>query len=229
MISIFRTAVTLALSLSFTACVSTNSPESGRALSTGIEPKMAMQALKDGNDRYLSGDVRTHDWLHERIAKTGQDGQTPSVGILTCADSRTPPELIFDQGVGSLFVVRIAGNFQNDVGIGTFEYGVAALGVHTIVVLGHTKCGAVNATVEGKELPGRMSSFVAAIRPALANAPKGADGRVSTTDAEIANVRWQAAELVKRSDILTKAVADGNLQVVGAMYDVETGAVRFLD
>ena len=170
-----------------------------------------------------------HDWRHERTVKTGTDGQTPSIGVLTCADSRTPPEMIFDQGIGSLFVVRIAGNFQNDVGVGTFEYGVAALGVHTIVVMGHTKCGAVGATVAGKELPGKMGAFVAAIKPALADAPKGADGKTSTADAEIANVRWQAGQLLKNSEILSKAKADGKLAVLCAIYDVETGAVRFLD
>lgn len=219
-------AVVLMLALG--ACA-TNRSSPTSSVSTTLDPATAVQALKDGNARYLRGDVQTHDWLHERIHTTGTEGQIPSVGVLTCADSRTPPELIFDQGIGSLFVVRIAGNFQNDVGIGTFEYGVAALSVHTIVVLGHTKCGAVTATVAGKELPGKMNSFVNAIKPALASAPKGADGKISTTDAEIANVRWQAKELVQRSEILSAAVKDGKLRVVGAMYDVETGVVRFLD
>ncbi len=218
--------LTFVIATTFVACVS---PTRGGEESTGIAPEMALAELKDGNARYLDGGVETHDWLHERIHKTGTEGQTPSVGILTCADSRTPPEFIFDQGIGALFVVRIAGNFQNDVGIGTFEYGVAALGVHTIVVLGHTKCGAVTATVAGKDLPGHMGSFVAAIQPALAGLPKGADGRVSVADAEIANVRWQAAELTKRSEMLSKAKAEGKLNIYCAIYDVETGAVRFLD
>ena len=108
-------------------------------------------------------------------------------------------------------------------------YGVAALGVHTIVVMGHTKCGAVGATVAGKDLPGKMPAFVAAIKPAIAGLPKGADGKASVSDAEIANVRWQAGQLVKNSEILSKAKADGKLDVLCAIYDVETGAVRFLD
>ena len=219
----------IALVLFLAACASSGPRATSGPVSTTIEPGMALQALKDGNARYLSGDVRTHDWLHERIVKTGTDGQIPSVGVLTCADSRTPPELIFDQGVGSLFVVRIAGNFHNDVAVGTFEYGVAALGVHTIVVMGHTKCGAVGASVAGKELPGKMPAFVAAIRPAIADLPKGADGKPSAADAEIANVRWQAGQLVKSSEILSKAKADGKLTVLCAIYDVESGAVRFLD
>ncbi len=183
----------------------------------------------EGNARYLSGNATTHDWLQERIVKTGTEGQVPSIGVLTCADSRTPPELIFDQGIGSLFVVRIAGNFQDDAAIGTFEYGVAALGVHTIVVMGHTRCGAVTATVAGSELPGHMPAFVAAIKPALAELPLGANGRANTGEAEIANARWQAAQLLKKSEILSKAHAEGKLNVLSAIYDVDTGSVRFLD
>jgi carbonic anhydrase len=219
----------IALSLALAACASNGPRASDDAAATTIAPKMALQELKAGNSRFLSGDVRMHDWRHERTVKTGTDGQTPSIGVLTCADSRTPPEMIFDQGVGSLFVVRIAGNFQNDVAVGTFEYGVAALGVHTIVVMGHTKCGAVGATVAGKDLPGKMPAFVAAIKPAIAGLPKGADGKASVSDAEIANVRWQAGQLVQNSEILSKAKADGKLDVLCAIYDVETGAVRFLD
>jgi len=232
-----RRVATIALSMALAACASTgtrnttsnSTSNSTSTVSTTIEPAQALQELKAGNARYVAGNVRMHDWRHERTVKTGTDGQTPSIGVLTCADSRTPPEMIFDQGIGSLFVVRIAGNFQNDVGVGTFEYGVAALGVHTIVVMGHTKCGAVGATVAGKDLPGKMGAFVTAIKPALADAPKGADGKTSTADAEIANVRWQAGQLLKNSEILSKAKVDGKLTVLCAIYDVETGAVRFLD
>lgn len=104
-----------------------------------------------------------------------------------------------------------------------------ALGVHTIVVMGHTKCGAVGAAVAGKELPGKMPALVAAIEPAIAGLPKGADGTASVADAEVANVRWQAGHLVKNSEILSTAKADGKLTVLCAIYDVESGAVRFLD
>jgi hypothetical protein len=176
-----RPFATIALTLALAACASSGPRSSSGPVSTTIEPGTALQALKDGNARYLSGDVRTHDWLHERIVKTGTDGQTPSVGV------------------------------------------------HTIVVMGHTKCGAVGATVAGKDLPGKMPAFVAAIKPAIAGLPKGADGKASVADAEIANVRWQAAQLVKNSEILSKAKDDGKLTVLCAIYDVESGAVRFLD
>jgi hypothetical protein len=161
-----RPFATIALTLALAACASSGPRSSSGPVSTTID---------------LSGDVRTHDWLHERIVKTGTDGQTPSVGV------------------------------------------------HTIVVMGHTKCGAVGATVAGKDLPGKMPAFVAAIKPAIAGLPKGADGKASVADAEIANVRWQAAQLVKNSEILSKAKDEGKLTVLCAIYDVESGAVRFLD
>jgi carbonic anhydrase len=146
-----------------------------------------------------------------------------------------PVEIIFDQGVGDLFVVRVAGNFENSAAAGTFEYGVAALGVHTVVVLGHTKCGAVEAALAGKALPGDMPVFTAAVAPAIAAMPKpaakpqGADGKPDLTAAVEANVRWQLDKLLERSEILRKAKADGKLTVYGAIYDVDTGRVRFLD
>ncbi len=185
-------------------------------------PSAAKAELVDGNQRFLDGGMYAHTWHAERVIKTGEFGQSPSIGVLTCADSRTPPELIFDQGVGDLFVVRIAGNFVDDGSIGTFEYGASALGMHTIVVLGHTKCGAVAATCAGAELPGKMGVFTSAIRPAVV-------AGASTSDAEIANVRWQMKQLVDRSEILRQGVAAGNYVILGAMYDVGTGSVRFLD
>ncbi len=221
-----RLSIAVAVTVSLVSCAATAPPTRNP---DGILAANARAELKDGNARYLGGDVQLHDWLHERIHKTGHEGQVPSIGVLTCSDSRTPPELIFDQGIGTLFVVRNAGNSENDVTIGAFEYGVAALGVHTILVLGHTRCGAVTATATGQDLPGKMPEFVAAIAPALAGLPKGADGTVNPTDAEVANVRWQAAELVRRSDILGKAVAEKKLDILMGIYDVETGTVRFLD
>ncbi len=187
-----------------------------------ITAEIAMSELVAGNDRFLDGGMHAHTWQAERVVETGEFGQAPSVGVLTCADSRTPPELIFDQGVGDLFVVRVAGNFVDDGGTGTFEYGVSALGVHTIVVLGHTKCGAVNATCDGKPLPGSMSAFTRAIQPAVA-------GVTGLTNASEANVRWQMKRLTDGSEILRTAVAKGELKIAGAIYEVDTGKVRFLN
>lgn len=190
-----------------------------------IEAGNAKQELLAGNQRFLDGKVEAHTWAYERVVHTGTYGQTPSIGVLSCADSRVPLELIFDQGLGDLFVVRVAGNFENAGAAGTFEYGVEALGVHTLLVLGHTKCGAVEATLAGKALPGNMPTFVAAIEPAIAAA-----GGEMTIDAAVeANVRWQQNALLERSAILRKAADEGRMQMMGAIYDVDTGRVRFID
>ena len=163
------------------------------------------------------------------MAKTGADGQSPSIGVLTCADSRVPVEMIFDMGVGDMFVCRNAGGFDTPEVNATFEYGVAALGVHTILVLGHTKCGAVTATVEGKPLPGNMSRLTAALGPGIAsiqaNLPK--DAKV---DAAVeAVVRFQMRMLLENSELLAAARKQGKLRLIGAIYDVDSGRVEFLD
>ena len=115
-----------------------------------IKMEGAQTTLEKGNQRFAEGKAIAHAWQKGNVAKTGALGQAPSVAVLTCSDSRTPAELIFDMGVGDLFVCRNAGGFDTPEVNATFEYGVAALGVHTILVLGHTKCGAVTATLEGK-------------------------------------------------------------------------------
>ncbi len=198
----------------------------------GIKPADARSELVDGNHRFLAGGMNAHSWQQERIVHTGEFGQSPSVGVLTCADSRTPPELIFDQGVGDLFVVRIAGNFEDVGATATFEYGYSALGMHTILVLGHTKCGAVGATIGGYDLPGNLPVITNAIRPAftgLAKPTNGADGKPDLTPASEANVRWQSKQILLRSEMLRKAKDEGKLTMLCAMYDVDTGVVRFLD
>lgn len=197
-------------------------------------PMNAVRAeLEAGNRRFLDGSVMDTSWHVERILKTGTFGQSPSVGVLACADSRLPVELIFDMGVGDLFVVRVAGNVDTKEGTGTFEYGAAALGMHTILVLGHTKCGAVDATLEGKALPGSIPTLAEAIAPGVAELAAQAKAgttrdRLLTAAAE-ANVRYQMKVLLERSELLRKAQADGKLQMMGGIYDVETGMVRFLD
>ncbi len=203
-------------------CESVLANQAREADASVIASKAGRATLEAGNRRFLDGGGKVHSWQLERVVQTGECGQRPQVGVLTCADSRTPPELIFDEGVGDLFVVRIAGNFVDPGALGTFEYGSAALGMHTIVVMGHTKCGAVTATCAGTPLPGNMSAFTAAIKPAV-------EGISDVRAAEVANVRYQMKQLRERSEILSKAEAAGDLQILGAIYDVDTGRVRFLD
>lgn len=228
------TIVALTVGLLVTSCATGSGAASapGASAATVIQPGKAKEELLAGNQRYLAGGMQTHDWLHERIVKTGDFGQSPSVGVLSCADSRVPVELVFDQGVGDLFVVRLAGFVDSVEGTGTFEYGYLVLGMHSLVVLGHTKCGAVEATLEGKPLPGSIPSIAAAIAPGvseqLAAAKQGKNAQLSQAAVK-ANVLHQKKTLLERSEVLKKAHAEGKLDVLCAIYDVETGAVSFLD
>ena len=197
-----------------------------------IKMEGAQTTLEKGNQRFAEGKAIAHAWQKGNVAKTGALGQAPSVAVLTCSDSRTPAELIFDMGVGDLFVCRNAGGFDTPEVNATFEYGVAALGVHTILVLGHSKCGAVTATLEGKPVPGNISILTKALQPGIDKIHQE-HSDLSKEDqlnhAVEALVRYQMIEVIKNSELLQKAKADGKLQVMGAVYDVETGKVRFLD
>jgi carbonic anhydrase len=197
-----------------------------------IKMEGAKATLEKGNQRFAEGKSIAHTWQTGTVAKTGTLGQSPSVAVLTCSDSRTPAELIFDMGVGDLFVCRNAGGFDTPEVNATFEYGVAALGVHTILVLGHSKCGAVTATLEGKPVPGNISLLTKSLQPGIEKIHKE-HSDLSKADqlnhAVEELTRYQMIEVIKNSELLQKAKADGKLQVMGAVYDVETGRVRFLD
>ena len=197
-----------------------------------IKMEGAKATLEKGNQRFAKGKSIAHTWQTGTVAKTGTLGQAPSVAVLTCSDSRTPAELIFDMGVGDLFVCRNAGGFDTPEVNATFEYGVAALGVHTILVLGHSKCGAVTATLEGKPVPGNISLLTKSLQPGIEKIHKE-HGDLSKADqlnhAVEELTRYQMIEVIKNSELLQKAKADGKLQVMGAVYDVETGKVRFLE
>jgi carbonic anhydrase len=197
-----------------------------------IKMEGAKATLEKGNQRFAEGKSIAHTWQTGTVAKTGTLGQAPSVAVLTCSDSRTPAELIFDMGVGDLFVCRNAGGFDTPEVNATFEYGVAALGVHTILVLGHTKCGAVTATLEGKPVPGNISLLTKSLQPGIEKIHKE-HSDLSKADqlnhAVEELTRYQMIEVIKNSELLQKAKAEGKLQVMGAVYDVETGKVRFLN
>lgn len=192
----------------------------------------AQGTLEKGNQRFAGGKSIAHAWQKGNVAKTGALGQAPSVAVLTCSDSRTPAELIFDMGVGDLFVCRNAGGFDTPEVNATFEYGVAALGVHTILVLGHSKCGAVTATLENTPVPGNISLLTKALEPGLAKIR--AEHQDLSKESQLnhaveALTRFQMLEVLKNSQLLQKAQTEGKLQIMGAVYDVETGVVRFLE
>ena len=148
--------------------------------------------------------------------------QEPFAAVLSCADSRVPVEFVFDQSIGHLFVVRVAGNVTSPEITASLEYGVAVLGVKLLMVLGHGSCGAVKAAIEGKAVPGQISALYAPIRPAV-------DASGGNLDAAIDfNAKIQATLLSQASPILAAAINEGNLNVVPARYDIATGKVSLL-
>jgi carbonic anhydrase len=192
-----------------------------------VAPAEAISKLKEGNGRYASGNLQHPGQTAERrteLAKT----QHPFAAILSCSDSRVPPEVVFDQGLGDLFVVRVAGNVINDEGMGSLEYTVDHLGTRLILVLGHQRCGAVDAakqTIAAKgEAPGHIQSLVTAIKPAVEATAK--DDLDTTIKANVKNV---VQALRSSTPILKGEVDSGKIQVVGGYYSLDTGAVTFLD
>ena len=192
-----------------------------------ISPVEAISRLKEGNSRYTSGNLQHPGQTAEQrteLAKT----QHPFAAIVSCSDSRVPPEIVFDQGLGDLFVVRVAGNVINEEGLGSIEYTVDHLGTRLILVLGHQRCGAVDAakqTIAAKgKAPGHIQSLVTAIKPAVEATAK--DDLDTTIKANVKNV---VQALRSSTPILKAEVDSGKIQVVGGYYSLETGAVTFLD
>lgn len=199
---------------------------------SGIPPDDALILLKDGNRRFESGTAIHFQQDAKRRRETANNGQKPFAIILTCADSRVPPELLFDQGIGSLFVIRVAGNVAQTDEVATIEYGVGHLGARLIVVLGHTKCGAVTAVVEGAHVGPNLAQLVKPIVPAAARAQEqnpGARGAPLVAAAILANVEQAIADLQQLSPDLAGAIAHGQARVIGALYDIESGEVNFLE
>jgi carbonic anhydrase len=192
-----------------------------------VAPAGAIAKLKEGNGRYASGKLQHPGQTTERRAELTKD-QHPFAVIVSCSDSRVPPEIVFDQGLGDLFVVRVAGNVIDDHGLGSIEYAVDHLGARLIVVLGHQSCGAVKAakeTIAAKgKAPGHIQSLVKAIKPAVEATVNG------DLDATIkANVKHVADALRSSTPILKPKVDSGELRVIGANYSLDTGAVLFFD
>ncbi len=190
-----------------------------------LSPDAALQRLLKGNARYVEGLSLRHDFKHEREALAG--GQNPYTAILSCADSRIAPEYAFDSGRGDLFVCRVAGNFAATETIASMEYAVAVLGTPLILVLGHDSCGAVDATIKSlkddKPLPGHMPSLVEAIAPAVkAVSQQGGDTLGKATRQ---NVIDNVAKLSSATPILSAAVEQHKLRVVGGIYRLTDGRV----
>ena len=192
-----------------------------------VAPSEAISKLKEGNGRYTGGNLQHPGQTAERrteLAKT----QHPFATIFSCSDSRVPPEIVFDRGLGDLFIVRVAGNVINDEGLGSIEYSVDHLGTRLILVLGHQSCGAVKAareTIAAKgKAPGHIESLVAAIKPAVEATAK--DDLETTVKANVKNV----VQALRASTPILKAKVDsGDVQVIGGYYSLDTGAVTFIE
>jgi carbonic anhydrase len=189
-----------------------------------MNPDQALQRLMDGNQRFVNGKIENprRDIARLReVAKT----QKPFAAILGCADSRVPSEIIFDQGFGDLFICRVAGNIATPEEIGSLEFGSLVLGAKVIMVMGHKRCGAVDATIKGAQVPGQIASLLDAIKPAIKDSEDQTGDRLE--NATKANVLFQV-ERLKASPVISQLIQEGKLKVAGGYYDLDTGAVTMV-
>lgn len=186
----------------------------------------ALKMLLEGNKRYAEGKTKGPNRTAARRAELA-GAQHPIAVIVSCSDSRVPPELLFDQGFGDIFAIRIAGNIVDPNALGSIEYAVDHLGTKLIVVLGHERCGAVTAALQGGVAPGNIKSIVDGIAPAIEKGKARYTGHGELLDSCIlANVKMVAEKIRKAPPILSEKVEDGMLKVVGAYYDLDSGAVN---
>jgi carbonic anhydrase len=189
-----------------------------------LNPDDALQKLVEGNQRFVQHQPQYPDQSKARLQEVAQ-AQHPFATILSCADSRVPAEIVFDQGIGDIFDVRIAGNIATPEAIGSIEYAVALLDTPLLMVLGHERCGAVTAAVQNKALPGDISTFVKAILPAVKRVKDQPGDAVD--NAVVANVQYQIEQL-QRSTLLMERLQSGKLKIVGGRYDLDTGTVTVI-
>lgn len=214
-----RFVLLLALGLLFTTISSVSAVESNPS-------KNPLQRLMQGNQRYVTSTTVCHeDWTAKRSALL--ENQKPFAVIVACSDSRVPPEIVFDQSLGNLFIVRVAGNIVDDFAIGSIEYGVDVLGANLVLVLGHSNCGAVDAALKDMKFDNHIQEVVNAIKPAIADIKNEPGNRLE--NAIKANVR-NVEETLKRSrPVLAKLLEKGKLRISGGYYDLKTGKVELLD
>ncbi|MHB1948533.1 MAG: carbonic anhydrase family protein [Gammaproteobacteria bacterium] len=194
-------------------------------------PQQALQRLKSGNQRFVEGKMKNRNLLIQ--ASSTATAQHPVVVVLNCIDSRTPPEIVFDQGIGDIFAIRIAGNIQNDDILGSMEFGTKVAGAKLIAVIGHTSCGAVRGACQQVKL-GNLTGLLHKIQPAVKQAAKE-NGKADCADNayvdQIAkdNVLLVMKQIQARSPVIRKLIDDGQIGIVGGMQDLETGQVTFFD
>lgn len=198
-------------------------PETATAKNV-VTPDDALKALMEGNQRFTQQKRGYKNQGYARLKEVAK-GQKPFASILGCADSRVPGEIVFDQGLGDLFVCRVAGNVATPEEIGSLEFGSLVLGSKLIIVLGHERCGAVDATIKGAQVPGQIGSLLAAIKPG-ADKAKGKPGD-QLENAAKANILEQVEKL-KTSAVLAGLINANKLKIVGGYYDLDTGKVSLV-
>ena len=201
------------------------------AAAPGLSADEALKLLQDGNCRFMEGRaIHPHQDAARRALTFGQ-GQHPFAAVLSCSDSRVPVEVIFDQGIGDLFVVRVAGNVAATDELGSMEYAVEHLGTPLVAVLGHSQCGAVTAVVEGAKLPGNLGPLLAPIKPAVSQAREenpGAAGEALIAAAIRDNVFQAMEDVLRKSPVIKAKVKAGKVKLMGAIYELDTGKVQWL-
>lgn len=193
------------------------------AAQTAMSPDEALKKLMDGNARYMARQLTSFQDDLQILKQKTVEKQEPFAAVLSCADSRVPVEIVFDQTIGHVFVTRVAGNVATAEIIASLEYGIAVLGVRVLLVLGHGSCGAVSAAIAGKDVPGQISTLYRHLRPAVDQAGSNLDAAIKS------NARIQARLLRDSSPVIAGAVKQGRLKVAAAHYDLATGAVTLLD
>jgi carbonic anhydrase len=202
-----------------------------KEMQSAITPAVALEILKDGNKRFVSNLKINRNLLQQ--ANETSDGQHPFAVILSCIDSRTSAELIFDQGLGDVFSVRIAGNIINEDILGSMEFGCKVAGAKIIVVLGHTKCGAVKGACDNVAL-GNLTGLIAKIKPAVEQESVTAENRNSSNGVFVENVAelnvsLSVKNILLKSPIIADMVKNGDIGIVGGIHDITTGEVNFFE
>jgi len=190
----------------------------------------SLQKLMDGNKRYVEGTLASKD-LGDTKRKELLKGQKPFAIVVTCSDSRVPPELLFDQGLGDIFVIRVAGNVVDPIALGSIEYGAEHLNSPLLVLLGHSKCGAVKATLETKgKAEGNIGAIVKKIKPAVDAARKKGGSEEEVLEHAIQeNVKNVYKDVMSKSSIISHLSKEGKLKIIGAEYSLSTGKVEMLE
>jgi carbonic anhydrase len=207
-------------------------PVRTKAERDAMTPKQVLESIKSGNQRFVKGELRARDFRQEQMAT--KSGQNPSAIILSCIDSRAPAEIIFDKGIGEIFNARLAGNVANPDVLGSMEFACAVSGAKVILVVGHSRCGAINGAIDRVEL-GNLTGLLERIHPAVEEVQKTHKGPHTSADRSFQeavttkNVELTVEKIRRTSPLLRKMEEKGEILIRGAIYDVSTGEVVFLD